>query len=92
MWGDSLMFEQLVSVVASLREGSADTLYSDEGKLSSPIVLNKIPAFFTSVWDKSRSYLSFLRFPKNYCNFLICFTMNVMLEESDNYLYVHTRK
>lgn len=45
MWGDSLMFEQLLSVVASVREGSADTLYSDEGKLSSPIVLNKIPAF-----------------------------------------------
>lgn len=46
MWGDSLVFEQLVSGVASVREGSADTLYSDERKLlSSPSVLNKIPAF-----------------------------------------------
>lgn len=50
MQGDSLVLEQPVSVVSSCclfaREGSADMLYSEEEKLlSSPSVLNKIPAY-----------------------------------------------
>ena len=50
VWGDSLVLEKPGSVVSSgylsAREGSADMLYSEEEKLlSSPSVLNKMPAY-----------------------------------------------